>query len=258
MTLQFKSLRSSSSGNCLMVWTDRTTLLLDCGIRTQRDCHDLLGKHVNRLDGVIVSHAHGDHICYSSLRVLDEMGVPIHCHGDIIQQIHDKHVGDWDSPPRIRPFPETSFQIGDLEIQPVEVPHDPDFPTFGFVIRAGRTKIVVATDFHQADAMVEHLADADFIFIEANHDLGLLKRYWNYASTFHMNNPKTAQLLCQARKSSRKPPRRVMLGHLSKQRNTPDLAMDAVRERFREEGVDLDFKLEVAPRYEASGIVTLE
>jgi Cft2 family RNA processing exonuclease len=73
MALQFKSLRSSGSGNCLMLWTDHTTLLLDCGITTQRDCHDLLGKHANRLDGVIVFHAHGDHICYSSLRVMDEI-----------------------------------------------------------------------------------------------------------------------------------------------------------------------------------------
>ena len=140
----------------------------------------------------------------------------------------------------------------------MELPHDPDFLTCGFVIRAGRKKIAVATDFHEADAMVEHLADADFIFIKANHDLDLLKKYWNHASTFHMSNPKTAQLLYQARKSSRKPPQGIMLGHLSKQRNTGDLAMDAVRDRFREEGADLDFKLEVAPRYEASEMIRLE
>jgi phosphoribosyl 1,2-cyclic phosphodiesterase len=206
---------------------------------------------------VLVSHAHGDHISYSALRVLDELNVPIHCHGNIVQQIHDKHVGDWDSPPHLHSFSERCLQIGDFEIQPVKLPHDPDFQTFGFVIRAGGMKIIAATDFHATDALVDHLVDADFIFIEANHDPELLKKYWNHASTFHLSNPKTARLLCQARKSSREAPQQVMLGHLSKQRNTGDLAMDAVRERFLEEGVELDFRLDVAPRYEASEVIAL-
>jgi phosphoribosyl 1,2-cyclic phosphodiesterase len=257
MNVRFQSLRSSSSGNCLMVWADHTTLLLDCGIRTQQECQHLLGRHAGKLDAVLVSHAHGDHISYSALRVLGELNVPIHCHGDIIQQIHNKHIGDWDSPPHLHAFPERCFQVGDFEIEAVELPHDPDFPTFGFVIRAGGIKIIAATDFHATDGLAGHLVDADFIFIEANHDPDLLKKFWNHASTFHLSNPKTAKLLCQARKSSRKAPQQVMLGHLSKQRNTDDLAMDAVRQQFREERVELDFRLGVAPRYAASKVIAL-
>ena len=262
MGLQFQSLRSSSSGNCLLVRTDHTAILLDCGIKTQHACRTLLGQHVGsppKLHAVVVSHAHGDHICYSALRVLGDQNIPVHCHGEVIQQIHDKHVGDWDGSPRLRPFSQDSFQIGEFEIQPIELPHDPHYLTFGFVIRVGRKKIVVATDFHQPEAVVEHLVDADFIFVEANHDLELLRRHWNPSSLFHLSNPKTAQLLCQARKQQRRhPPQAVMLGHLSNQRNTDELAIEAVRERFRAEGVPLDFRLEVASRYAASEVISIQ
>ncbi len=261
MGLQFQSLRSSSSGNCLLVRTDQTAILLDCGITTQRACRRLFDQHLGsppRLHAVVVSHAHGDHICYSALRVLGDQNIPIHCHGEVVQQIQDKHVGDWDCPPRLRPFSCDTFQIGDLEVQPIEVPHDPDFLTFGFVIRAGRKKIVVATDFHQPQAVAEHLADADFIFVEANHDLELLRLHWNPSSLFHLSNPKTAELLCQARKRRCRPPQAVMLGHLSRQRNTDELAMTAVRERFEAEEVALDFRLAVAPRYAASEVISIQ
>ena len=261
MVLQFQSLRSSSSGNCLLVRTDHTAILLDCGIKTQHACRHLLSQHLGsppKLHAVVVSHAHGDHICYSALRVLGDQNIPIHCHGEVVQQIQDKHVGDWDSPPRLRPFSCDSFQIGDVELQPIELPHAPDYPTFGFVIRAGRKKIVVATDFHQPEAVARHLADADFIFVEANHDLELLRQHWNPSSLFHLSNPKTAQLLCQARKHRCRPPQVVMLGHLSKQRNTDELAIAAVRERFGAEGVALDFRLEVAPRYVASEVIGIQ
>jgi phosphoribosyl 1,2-cyclic phosphodiesterase len=176
MSLYFKSLLSSSSGNCLMLWTDHTTILLDCGINTQYVCRDLLDQHFGLFQkphAVLISHAHGDHICYASLRVLAGQGIPLHCHAGTVQQIHDKHIGDWDSPPTLQTFARGHFRIGDLEIQPVELPHDPEFLTCGFVVRSGQTKAVIATDFHDADAVAEHLPDADFIFIEANHDLDL-------------------------------------------------------------------------------------
>ena len=54
-------------------------------------------------------------------------------------------------------------------------PHAPGFPNYGFVITAGKTKIIICTDFHDAEGVLEHFVDADFIFVEANHDLDLLR-----------------------------------------------------------------------------------
>jgi phosphoribosyl 1,2-cyclic phosphodiesterase len=106
--------------------------------------------------------------------------------------------------------------------------------------------------------MVKHLTDADFIFIESNHDLDLLQQYYNPNSLFHMSNPKTAQLLSLARKKSRKPPKEVMLGHISSQRNKPEIALEETRNAFEENEVDLDFELSYAPLREGSEVVEVE
>ena len=262
MSFHFRSLRSSSSGNCLMLWTQTTRILLDCGIKTYSGCVGVLREHTEKLDGVLVSHAHGDHICRHSLRALAECGAPIHCHRDIITQIHGKHSndGDWVAP--LRGFCDDPFEIGDLTIQPVQVPHAPGYLTFGFVVWCGegrdRRKAVICTDFNHYGSLIGQLADADFVFIEANHDPDLLRKHPNFASRFHLSNPKAAQLLCEARTNGGFAPQAVMLGHLSHQRNTDPLAIAAIRDTFQAQGLDLEFRLEVAPRDEPSIEICIE
>jgi phosphoribosyl 1,2-cyclic phosphodiesterase len=258
MALVFQSLRSSSSGNCLLLHSDRTTIAIDCGIRTQRECHTLLDPHAARLDAVLVSHAHGDHICYSSLRVLQKYGTQIHCHEEVSRHVHHQHVGDWDSPPAIRTFQDATFRVGEFEIDAVPLPHEPACPTFGFVIRIGGKKIVICTDFYDPEAIRPHLAEADFIFVEANHDLELLRQYPNYASRFHLSNRKTARLLTDARRASGRPPGHVMLGHLSEQRNSDPMPMQTVRDSFYKENLTHDFTLETAPRRTPSRQIHLD
>jgi len=259
---QFQSLRSSSSGNCLIAWTSRSAILLDCGISTQRGCHALLDSHAGKLSGVVVSHAHGDHICYSSLKVLRKFGTPVHCHHSVQSHIERKHIRERFCSSHINPFDHQHFTIGDFEIHPVPVPHEPSCPTFGFVVFVdsgpARRKMVVCTDFHDHKVLLDHMRDADFVFIEANHDLELLRKYFNYASLFHLSNVKTADLLCTAAGTGEFKPQRVMLGHLSEQRNTDSLAMETVRERFAHDGVAMNFELECAPRLEPSNVIHIE
>ncbi len=262
MSICFQSLRSSSGGNCLMLWTERTRLLLDCGIKTQIGCRELFARHAPKVDAVIVSHAHSDHICYSSLQVLRQSGTPVHCHQQIVRQIHGKHLKNGDCATGIESFSDRAFEAGDFEVHPVGLPHAPGYPTFGFVIYAGsgkgRRKMVVCTDFNDYRPVLPHMEEADFVFIEANHDLELLRKFWNPSSLYHLSNPKTAEALCQASGGGRFAPRRVMLGHLSKQRNTAALALAAVRDRFDREGVKMEFSLSVAPYEEPSEVVGLD
>jgi len=261
MSLHFQSLRSSSSGNCVMIWTHNCAILLDCGIRTQRDCRALLENHSSRLSGVVVSHAHGDHICYASLRVLEKFGTPVYCHGSVKSHVERKHFKEWLTPPVLQTFDHQSFKVGEFEVQAIELPHEPRCPTFGFVVYAGsgeaRRKLVICTDFNDHSVVYDHVLEADFVFIEANHDLELLRQRFNYASLFHLSNPKTADLLCSAKKSQRFKPQHVMLGHLSNERNTEDLALGTIRERFAHDGQKLDFPLTCAPKYQPSAAVAI-
>jgi phosphoribosyl 1,2-cyclic phosphodiesterase len=274
----FQSIRSSSAGNCLVLRAGVTTVLIDCGIRAQRDCEDLLLRRLKRaeaglfndelfpresgVDAVLVSHAHGDHIGYAGLRSLAKHGVPIHSHRHVVRYLRRCHdFEQWRHQPQLREFSAGAFRIGDFWVEPMEVPHDPACPNFGFVLRCeceGRErKIVVCTDFHDYSNVLDRFVDADFIFVEANHDPELLRLRPNYASRFHMSNPKTGRLLAASVGRSARRPKAVRLGHLSNERNTEELALTAVREAFAQQGIDVDFDLGAAPRYEPSEEVVL-
>jgi phosphoribosyl 1,2-cyclic phosphodiesterase len=265
MSIFFQSLCSSSSGNCLKLWTGESTLLIDCGIKAQYRCHDLLDTHVvdlDRLAAVLVTHSHSDHIGYPALRALCDRHVPLRAHRRVIPQLERQlDLCPLYDEQNVKPFDDALFRIGPFRIQPVPLPHSPGIPNFGFVIAHGsgldERKIVVCTDFNDPAAIRPHALDADFIFIESNHDPELLRRYPNPNSAYHMSNPRTAELLHEIVSTSRKPPQTVMLGHLSNQRNDKTIARAAITDTFRRHQRDLDFALHTAPLYGPSRIVEI-
>jgi ribonuclease BN (tRNA processing enzyme) len=197
-------------------------------------------------------------MAYASLRVLQKEGISIHGHRRVVDQIRAVHaLSEWDDPPALRAIPAGAFQVGDFSITLIEVPHAPGFPNYGFVITAGQRRIVVFTDFHDTAGLLEHVVDADLIFLEANHDPDLLRENPNPASRYHLNNQKAAKFLCDVARQSRKTPTAVILGHLSHARNRAHLAVREVEKQFERARVPLGFDLSTAPRFEASKVIRL-
>lgn len=260
MAIRFRTILSSSSGNCLLVQTETTNLLIDCGFRSQRTCKEALTEALgdpSDVSAVIVTHNHGDHISYSSLKVLDKSNIPVYVYEGCRDQLKHKHFKGYSFENlKLKTFTAEPFEINDLTVEPVEVPHHPDHKTFAFVIRyKGREKdykILIAADFSDGAALVEHLKDADLIYIESNHDLGLLSIFPNFNSFFHMNNPATARLLLEALSGRNIPPQAVVLGHLSNQRNEPEKAIKEIRDTFENSGHEINFDLQTAPKFETS------
>lgn len=261
MPIRFKSLISGSSGNCLMLESLRTRILIDCGFRSQNQCRDVLSNELGdiaSIDGVLVSHNHCDHIHYHALRVLDEFGVSIRCHRKIARRIRCDHGAAF----KIRQHGDGCFRIRDLAIQPIPLKHAEGYPTWGYIIktryRNKQIKISVLTDFcHFDEKLVAVLANSDFIYIESNHDLELLRQDPNYASRYHCSNEMAGWILCYIREKSEMPPQAVMLGHLSKDRNRPKVAKDTIRKIFSQRRRKVDFPLKVAPRDSSSKEIVL-
>ena len=204
MALYFKTLRSSSSGNCLRLWTEQTNVIIDCGLNSQKLCRALLSQHAGEMgsiSAVLVSHLHQDHINYSALRVLEEHGITVRIHEELVDKFQEKFINNnrFDNL-SLKPFSSAAFNLGEFSIKPVKIPHSPQHENFGFVIHyqhcARRLKIVIMTDFNNGDGLAGHFADADFIYVEANHNPGLLKKYPNPNSHYHMKNETVADLLC--------------------------------------------------------------
>ena len=261
MPLHFQSLRSSSSGNCLVVKTENTTIVIDCGLGSIKATREILGQSIANpkyIDLVLISHLHSDHISYYPLRVLEDEGIKLKVHQNCIEHLINKHLyGTGLKKLKLEEYDTKKFNVGDLVIEPFQIPHHPDYLTCGFVIYHKDKKIVIATDFKDWDGQIDYFADADFIFVESNHDLELLERYFNPNSLYHMPNPKTAQLLCTAVKKSKKIPKCIMLGHLSNQRNTPQIAIKEIKTAFKKNGIDNGLKLLTAPPYECSEVINL-
>ena len=262
--LSFRSLRSGSSGNLLLLESRtprrRTRVLIDCGLRSQRECCRILEDEVgldDPLDALVVTHAHGDHVNYAALRVLSRMRVPIHAHRHTARQIAARSLNPYRLPASVDPrdirferFGDEPFEIGGLVFEPLPVPHAPGVTTHAFLVHDGSHKLLIASDFNDPDAVVPHVYDCDFIYLESNHDLELLRRHFNPASLFHLSNPAAGLLLHHALECSRRSPRAVMLAHLSEDRNHPEIALATVREALGRHAAHLP--LLTAPRYAAS------
>jgi phosphoribosyl 1,2-cyclic phosphodiesterase len=265
MSISFRSFRSSSSGNCLALWTGDSSILIDFGVKTLRDCRAILRDHQAEngpIDAVLVSHAHGDHLSRDGVRVLGEAGIPVHGHRHVVPQLDERHGIEPRAGHRMRAFPGDAFSIGAFDVRTIALPHAPGIPNVGFIIRAGhgarRRKVVVATDFHDFSAILPHLPGADFVFVEANHDLDLLRRHFNPNSRWHLSNVKTAWLLCHAVRDGGFEPSTVVLGHLSDERNRERLAVGEIQRVFDQQGMKVPFELEPAPKFDASRVFRLD
>ena len=261
MALHFQSIRSSSKGNCLAVFTETTRILIDIGLSSMKRTRSSVAEvydSIDDVDAVIVSHAHGDHISYYPLRVLANAGIELMVHHRCAEQLKQKHfTGPGLNDLRMSTFDTESFVVGDITIEPFEVSHNPYYPTFGFSITNGDSKIVIATDLNRYDNIIDRFVDADFIFIEANHNLELLKEYYNPNSAYHLPNPAVAELLEDVCKRNSKRLREVMLGHISPQRNTPTLAVREVSAHLGRNKRKMEFNLTAAPLNSCGHKVTI-
>ena len=114
----------------------------------------------------------------------------------------------------------------------------------------------MATDFCEWATLRPWFEDADFVYVEANHDPELLERNWNPNSLYHLSNGQCGDLLREALDHSHAPPAAVMLGHLSEDRNRPELAEATVAAILEEAGHG-SVELYVAPRFQPSRPISI-
>jgi phosphoribosyl 1,2-cyclic phosphodiesterase len=261
MSLHFQSVCSSSSGNCLALWTQNTKILIDCGLSSMKRTRHALAAifpEPSTIDAVLLTHTHSDHISYYPLRVLEEYNQTIRIHSDNLDSLEQKHFKNQGFKGLdIQPFEYKEFTVGDLLIKPFEVTHNPAYPTFGFQIFHHDKKIVIATDFCTAADIFENFLDADFIFVESNHDLDLLDQHFNPNSYYHMPNTDTANLLVNIVNHSKKQPKTIMLGHISNQRNKPEIAITETKNAFQKANKKINFNLTTAPLKQPSQIINI-
>ena len=227
-------LGSGSAGNSALIATDHCRLLVDGGLSARQLVLRLAlcGVTPDQLDGILLTHEHGDHVC--GLEVLcRKFQIPIYCNSLTAEAIRCGTLAGHKNWRLFRTGSE--FSICDITVQTFSVPHDAVDPV-GYAFHAGRCGLGFITDLGYATKMlVERLREVHTLVIETNHDEKLLQacphRPWPVKQRIqsrhgHLSNTAAATVIDQLLPGKIE---RVVLGHLSRDCNTPELAAGAIR-----------------------------
>src|ERR1035437_603008 len=196
--MKFTVLGSGSTGNAVFFSSETTNVLVDAGLSAREIVRRLneVGVDCDALDGVLITHEHGDHA--GGLRVLmGSLGCPVYISRATMEAFFDTRAGgqngDSESYKRQASLNERTveiessneFTIRDIDFEPFSVPHDA-IDNFGFVAKNAGCKVATLMDFgHITDLIREKLCGCDAIIIESNHSRDMLRACSVYRSEEH-------------------------------------------------------------------------
>ena len=197
---------------------------------------EAIGVEPESLDGILLTHEHGDHT-----RGIDvfcrKVEVPVFCTARTRMVLRDlmKSEKVWKMIPS-----GGEFEIGDLQLKSFSVAHDAVDPV-GFVLGDGESSLGIVSDVGFVTSLVvDAVKGVNTLFVEANYDEQLLfddmKRPPSIKQRIssrhgHLSNEQTAALVVGAAGDALE---RVILGHLSSDCNTPEIASAVVGGRLVE------------------------
>lgn len=263
------SIASGSSGNCIYAGSDSTHVLVDVGISGKRTEAGLreLNLSMRDIDGIFITHEHSDHI--AGLGVLSrKYEIPIYATKGTIDAIKRcSSIGNIPEELFVPICADEKIIIKDLICNPMKISHDAAEPV-AYRISHGKKKIGIITDLgNYNDYTVESLKGMDALLLEANHDVRMLQvgPYPYYlkqrilGDRGHLSNERAGQLLSHLLHDKLQA---VVLGHLSKENNMPELAYEAVRVEVTMEAAKTDAKImineipmQVARRSEVTPVI---
>ncbi|MBA3568167.1 MAG: MBL fold metallo-hydrolase [Pyrinomonadaceae bacterium] len=239
--MKLSVLGSGSTGNAVLIVAGETRVLVDAGLSAKEIARRLahVGEDVHRLDGVLVTHEHGDHA--GGLRVLLRS---VDCPVYISAQTSDAYISERENVANDEPRKRVAalsdrveqiesskdFRIGEIDFHPFTIPHDA-VDNFGFTATHQGVKIATLMDFgHITTLITEQLRGCAAILIESNHSRDMLKACNTYpwelkqrilSRLGHLSNEDVADWLRDGFDGTAD---HIVLAHLSQRANNPYLA----------------------------------
>ena len=239
--MKLSVLGSGSTGNAVLLVASGTRVLVDAGLSSREIARRMnqLGEDPNRLDGILITHEHGDHA--GGLRVLmKDLDCPVFMSGKTREAyICERGHFTNDEPRRradvlrdrtIEIDSGQDFRIGDIDFHPFTVPHDA-VDNFGFTATHGGVKVATVLDFgHITTLIMQQLRGCAAIIIESNHSRDMLKTVdvypWELKQRIlsrlgHLSNEDVAEWITDGFDGQAT---HIVLAHLSQRANNPYLA----------------------------------
>lgn len=230
--MKFASLGSGSSGNATLIQNGDTLIMLDCGFAIKEVERRIakLGCSADQINAILVTHEHTDH-AKGVAPLARKYKIPVYMTEGTWAC---KDYGKLPELNVIRNY--QSFQIDDILIEPIVVPHDAREPAQFVLSNAQGVRLGVLTDLGSVTPHIEKAyQNCDGLLVEANHDLEMLANgpyppslksrvasHWG-----HLNNLQTAQLLEHFPIESLQ---HIVVGHISQKNNSLDCVKSALEE----------------------------
>ncbi|MBQ7040342.1 MAG: MBL fold metallo-hydrolase, partial [Clostridia bacterium] len=253
---------SGSKGNCLYIENNGSAIFVDCGLsgKATESALSMRGLSIDNIEGIIVTHEHIDHT--SGIGVMARK---------YKKKIYITKKTFSALPSSVGVIPEdkvcfindNEFEIGEFKVTPFKISHDAIDPK-GYTIQCDNKKVCIATDTGVVTPEMSSLAKGcDFMFLESNHDVFMLTHgtypielQRRILSDFgHLPNKEAASFAVWL---ASKGTERFMLGHLSGENNTEELAHTETYRALKMAGfLKAAETLTVASRYFPSDLIEL-
>src|SRR5450755_421490 len=244
MSVSVSVLASGSRGNCALVATSSTRILVDAGLsgretlKRLRTLADRDGVRAEEISAILITHEHCDHVA-GLQRLATKLKVPVyltpHTHQAWSRAVRDEKSVLPELPKTEHFSSGHGFRVGDIEVMPFTIPHDAADPV-GFTFRAEGVKIGFATDLGYMPASVkDHLRGCAVLLMESNHDVEMLRSGpypWSVKQRVmsrvgHLSNQALADFFSNDYDGGAE---YLILAHLSEQNNHPEIARAAAEQ----------------------------
>lgn len=275
--LNFISFGSGSSGNCAYLGDGEQGILIDAGVDADTVVSELRrhGIKMDSIKGIILTHDHSDHVRFIYKLIRKRTHIGLYCTPKTLNGMLRRHsisnrIKDYHRPI----YKEHPFKIGNFTLTAFEVMHD-GTDNAGFFITRGAHNMAIATDLGCISDRADHyMRQANYLMIEANYDETMLAAgsYPEYlkgrirSTTGHLDNAVTAAYLKEIYTPAL---RNIFLCHLSKDNNTPEIALRQVEQALTTAGATVgdgtntpyarmaSLQLMALPRYDSSPLIPL-
>ena len=242
MELRFSPLFSGSSGNSVYVGCDDAHFLVDAGMSGTRIIQEMgkVGVDPRSLEAILVTHGHNDHI--KGIGILSrKFNLPVYATQSTWEEMYGK-IGSMSEYNMRIIEPEQDFFIGSIDVTPFATPHAAG-GSVGYTFQLDGVKLAIATDLGSIkDSWMKHVLGSDAVLLESNYDPDMLKagpypyelKQRILSRRGHLSNDDAGQVAVELVQSGT---RQIVLGHLSKENNFPELAMRSLELYLQQAGI---------------------
>ena len=254
MSLFISSLNSGSNANCYYIGNNKEAVLIDAGLscrETERRMKQL-GLSIGIVKAIFVSHEHSDHIT-GVPGISKKYRLPVYITGATLANsnipIEPQFVNDFKKNKPVK--------IGDLSVIPFRKSHDAADP-HSFIVSGHGITIGIITDIGYAcKQVIKYFGQCQAAFLESNYCAEMLANGnypWHLQQRIssdegHLSNAQALELFTNYRGTDL---RLLILSHLSKNNNNPEL----VKSLFKKQAGNTE--IVVASRYTASPVFRIE